>query len=469
MDAVLNWLWQGAVVAIVATGTLRVLDRTRAGVRCLVCWAALIAAVLLPLASFVLATSSPDAPTIYAAAPLITVPVAWWTSSALLAGAWAIWTAIHAVRLVGAIVVVRRARARCRPFPPAVDSSLQHWRRLRHAGRATRLVLSDRVSAAAVFGCGTPVIAVAPTLVASLGAAELDRVVIHEWAHVQRRDDLVNLLQLAGRVLAGWHPAVWWTNRRLQVEREVACDETTVGITGSAKSYARCLLELVDLSAAARAPLPATGVLTGGGLRHRVHRIVSGRALMSTLHSRGLAMAGVAVLLALATTIVGFELFAAVAPRARAATPGLSRPRELPTTSADAGRILEPRPAPPMASPATTRAGADVRRRREARAAAVETGETASRQPPLATLADTSATLSPPEDRDAAASPPPGDEPQQATTAQPDTEPQAGSSPPWAGAADAGVAIGDRSKAAGLATAGAFSRFARRIADSFSR
>ena len=76
-------------------------------------------------------------------------------------------------------------------------------------------------------------IAVAPSLVRTLDADELDRVLIHEWAHVQRRDDLVNILQIVVRIIAGWHPALWWIDRRLHVEREIACDEITVAVTGS--------------------------------------------------------------------------------------------------------------------------------------------------------------------------------------------------------------------------------------------
>ena len=97
------------------------------------------------------------------------------------------------------------------------------------------------------MGCGSPVIAIAPALVQHLTADELDRVVIHEWAHVQRRDDLANVAQLVARVLAGWHPAVWWLDRRLQAERETACDEMAVALTGSSKVYAACLVKLAGL------------------------------------------------------------------------------------------------------------------------------------------------------------------------------------------------------------------------------
>ena len=41
MDGVLNWLWQGCVVALVCAAMLRGLERARANVRYVVCWAAL--------------------------------------------------------------------------------------------------------------------------------------------------------------------------------------------------------------------------------------------------------------------------------------------------------------------------------------------------------------------------------------------------------------------------------------------
>ena len=49
--------------------------------------------------------------------------------------------------------------------------------------------------------------------------------------------------------MVGWHPALWWIDRRLHVEREIACDEMTVAITGSPKTYAECLVKLASLKA----------------------------------------------------------------------------------------------------------------------------------------------------------------------------------------------------------------------------
>ena len=52
MDAALNWLWQGCVVALTLSVALRLLERARANVRYIVCWAALLLILVLPAFSW---------------------------------------------------------------------------------------------------------------------------------------------------------------------------------------------------------------------------------------------------------------------------------------------------------------------------------------------------------------------------------------------------------------------------------
>lgn len=467
MDAVLNWLWQGGVVAIVASGTLRVLDRTRAGIRCLVCWVALIVVVLLPLISFAL-SAAPEASAVYAA-PVITVPVAWWTSGALIAGAWATWAAIHAVRLARAIVVVRRARARCRPVPAGIESSLPHWGRLRGAGRAARLVLSDRVNAAAVFGCGAPVIAVAPAFVARFDADEVDRVVVHEWAHVQRRDDLTNLGQLLIRAVAGWHPAVWWLDRRLSIEQELACDETVVAVTGGAKSYASCLVKLASLRAGQPDVLLASGALSSGGLTRRVARLLLFKEFASSAWGRRAAALVVVLLVALALGVARLRIVeaAVAATVVRVLQPVANAvPSALQPVAMRASRPLS---VPRRQAAATVEA--PVPDRLEATFVRLKPDSTAGIAGRPFTGADDTTPNAAAGAPDAVSEGAPADLPL-VTSSSPlyaATPPaiDADTRSPWSSAADAGVAIGRGSKRAGVATAGAFTRFAKRIAGSF--
>jgi beta-lactamase regulating signal transducer with metallopeptidase domain len=472
MDAVLNWLWQGCVVAMACAAMLRVLERTRANVRYVVCWAALLLVVSLPWLS-ALASTWPAAPPAATVLPtqsdaIVALPQAWWTSAFVMLTAWMAWAGACTIRFVSAMIALRRARARTRAFPSQVEALLPHWNRVRLEGRRSRLVVSDSVTTAAAFGCGTPIIAVAPSLVKTLDAAELDRIVIHEWAHVQRRDDLVHVLQIVVRIVAGWHPAVWWIDRRLHVEREVACDEMTVGITGSPKSYAACLLKLAGMRGGSRAMQAAPAVFRAPGLRARVTKIVSPHRWIAPVWSRSLAGTIVVALSVMSAGLGRLTLVEATA---------LALPFE-----ALAKPIFGIRPdiVIPVTAPATPEAS-DIRRPRRQSAAAQpiqdRAAPTSSPSPqsrpqpetPQAPATVHTVDTTPPVTHGADELP---GVPQPATVSHPPEPPatpggaEAGRDP-WDVAADAGKAVGRKSKDAGVATAGFFSRFARRVAGSF--
>ena len=101
MDAALNWLWQGCVVAVAWSVLARLLERARANVRYLVCWAALLLILVLP--ALALLGSEPQVGAalplpIATADPLVLVPDAWWTSSVAVLVAWVVWTSVCTVR-----------------------------------------------------------------------------------------------------------------------------------------------------------------------------------------------------------------------------------------------------------------------------------------------------------------------------------------------------------------------------------
>jgi beta-lactamase regulating signal transducer with metallopeptidase domain len=476
MDAVMNWLWQGAVVAIVAVLMLLVLQRASATARYAVCWAAsllILALPVLPLLSSAEPAADALLPTQTEA--MVSLPDAWWTSTLVLLALWFVWGSVQLGRLVSAVVAIRRARARSHAFPAHLEPALTHWRRLRRNGRRTTLVLSHSVKSAAVLGWGSPMIAVAPSLVRTLAADDLDRVLVHEWAHVQRHDDVVNVLQVVIRIVAGWHPAVWWIDRRLHVEREIACDEMAVAITGSPKSYAQCLMKLSTVTRTRMAMLTAPAAFASG-LRARVVKIVSPYPLLAPVWSRGLAAATVLVLCIVSVVVGGLTLVEATAfvqPSESARidrTETRSAPSALPLpiaeTLADTGsrrsprravsqppssrRSKTPEPLPaPQPLPASTAAPASQEPKASDSFRIIE----ASPAAPLAIVTETPHV--------ALATPP-----VLPTPAVPDVnaqEPRA----PWTAAAAGGVAIGRTSKDAGLATAGFFTKVARRVAGSF--
>ena len=129
------------------------------------------------------------------------------------------------------------------------------------------------LSTACVLGLTRPVIAIPRALLETLTSDQLDQVVVHEYAHVQRWDDWARLLQAMVELAFVFHPAVWCLGRAMNLEREVACDDWAVGRWGR-RTYASCL------AAVARATcLPSAGLVPGMAhapttLSRRVMRIL---------------------------------------------------------------------------------------------------------------------------------------------------------------------------------------------------
>src|SRR5205823_4815895 len=87
----------------------------------------------------------------------------------------------------------------------------------------------------------------------------------------KRYDYLVNMLQMVIETLLFYHPAVWWTSRRIRAERELCCDDLAVRFSGNALRYARALTILEKLRLRTPSAVMAS---TGGPLLYRIQRLV---------------------------------------------------------------------------------------------------------------------------------------------------------------------------------------------------
>lgn len=455
MDDMLNWLAQGGVVAMAAAAVLRVIPRSRTQARYGFLWATCAVVVALPAVPYILAAASPvtaagnTSPSLDA---FVSVPTAWWTSTAVVAALWIGWSGLYAARLVVAGVALRETRRECRECPPGLETRLRHWSRLRTTARRTRVVLSTRVRSAAVLSWGSPVIALAPALLDQLSDTDLDRIVLHEWAHVQRRDDVARLIQLLLRAVAGWHPALWWLERRLELEREVACDEMAIAVTGSAKAYATCLATLAALPSGPVDPVPALAAVSSADLRRRVVRILAGYQAASARPWRGIAIGASVAPALLALTIGNIRLVESV--DLSFFLPGVARPTAAP----------RPSPTPKATTPAQVGRAASSPRSVSPRP--VRSPEnTPMVEAPVAALLAVPSEFPDwlPEAPTAAPSQAPPVPPNAETPARSDENTRT----PWGVATEAGVAIGRGSQKAGVATAGFFTRFGKSIARSF--
>jgi len=116
-----------------------------------------------------------------------------------------------------------------------------------HAGRSRLLILSGAASPA-TFGWIRPTILL-PTSCLEDDPSELEDILNHELHHVRRCDAIWNGLALASRMLLFFHPAVWYAVRKMQVEREVACDHAVISASPARRGkYAECLVRFARLN-----------------------------------------------------------------------------------------------------------------------------------------------------------------------------------------------------------------------------
>ncbi|MFL6194152.1 MAG: M56 family metallopeptidase, partial [Thermoanaerobaculia bacterium] len=291
--ALVQFLWQGALVGLATAGALSLLSKSRASLRYTVAAGALLVMAALPWITAFRIAQSPAGPAVSApsAAASVARPVPALASaprvepqaqeitfgSSLLPGVFGLWLAGVAVLSawhLGGLRRVRRLPRQARPAGDAIEALTRDLCRRLKIGRAVTLLESAAVTVPMVIGWLRPVVLVPASTLAGLTPLQLEAILAHELAHVRRHDYLVNLLQAAVETLLFYHPAVWWVSAQVRKERESCCDDLAVAVCGDRLGYARALVDLERMRSTPRLALAATG----GSLSDRVRRLVGAPA-----------------------------------------------------------------------------------------------------------------------------------------------------------------------------------------------
>jgi beta-lactamase regulating signal transducer with metallopeptidase domain len=137
-----------------------------------------------------------------------------------------------------------------------------------------QLLQSAIVKMPSVIGYFKPVILFPAGMLASLPPDEVEAVLLHELAHIRRKDFLVNLLQQLVEIIFFFNPAVLWVSSLIKSERENCCDEIAVQQTNSKENYINALLAFEAFN------LPQAAALTNAfngeknQLMNRIKRII---------------------------------------------------------------------------------------------------------------------------------------------------------------------------------------------------
>jgi len=146
-----------------------------------------------------------------------------------------------------------------------------------------RLVESSAVNVPAIIGMLKPVILVPLGVLASMPADQVEAVLLHELAHIRRKDYLDNLIQGMTEAIFFFNPALRWLSQQLRIERENCCDDLALAHVNSL-TFVKALVSFQEHYLYRRAfPLAITG--QQDRLLTRVRRI-TGRPESSSRQGR---------------------------------------------------------------------------------------------------------------------------------------------------------------------------------------
>ena len=313
----LNSLWQIPLAAAVAALVCRLMRNGPTSHRHAVWVAALVAAILLPLAS--VRTRSAGAhsalrrlaggyarrrirrcsglprrcPRLRRRRPSRTISFAATTASILLC-------ALPSVRPLpprpsGLGLRPHRADPQPGAIPPQSQTALDRvWTRCQEAFGLTgvELLVSPQVSGPVTAGRA---IILPESLLAEPSEDVLTTAIGHEMAHIARRDFACNLLYELLYLPIGFHPAAWLIRREIERTREMACDELVTHRLLDAGVYARSIMSIATGMMALPRPGYTLGVFDGDILEARIRRLVE-RPVANLKRARLLLATGLAAL-----------------------------------------------------------------------------------------------------------------------------------------------------------------------------
>jgi beta-lactamase regulating signal transducer with metallopeptidase domain len=330
----LNSLWQIPLVAGIAWIACRLMRNGPAAHRHAVWVAALVAAVLLPMASVLprAATASPrlafsyapelaGGPSSAATAALKshTAPapatdprtVAYAPAiGAVLLAAYVLFVLFRLARLAWAWRITVRIRETAEPrVGPALLEDV--WTRCLEAFglRGVELLSSPGVSSPVAAGAWCATIVLPESLFAETSADVLTTAIGHEMAHLARHDFALKLVYELLYLPVSFHPASWVIRRGIEQTREMACDELVTRELIDAGVYARSIMSIARSMSGLPQPGYTLGVFDGDILEERIRRLVE-RPVANLKRARLLLATGLSALAICAVIASGLALSA---------------------------------------------------------------------------------------------------------------------------------------------------------------
>ena len=156
---------------------------------------------------------------------------------------WFILFAAQCIKLLGNIGYTRRIRhSRILEAPSCWQEKLKELAGKLGVKKQVSLIESGIIKAPALLGFLKPVILFPVGLLSRLSTSEVESVLLHELAHIKRRDYLVNTLQHIAGIVFFFNLPLRWISSLIRAERENCCDDLAIGNTGNRDAFIHALV-----------------------------------------------------------------------------------------------------------------------------------------------------------------------------------------------------------------------------------
>jgi beta-lactamase regulating signal transducer with metallopeptidase domain len=109
-----------------------------------------------------------------------------------------------------------------------------------------KIGFSDQIDAPITFGWLTPIVLLPIAICNQLTTKEMETILIHEIAHILRKDYLVNIIISLNQTILFFNPFSILLNKEMSLQREIACDLIVIKNNPKKVEYMNALLKIAE-------------------------------------------------------------------------------------------------------------------------------------------------------------------------------------------------------------------------------
>lgn len=190
------------------------------------------------------------------------------SNSRIIVLAWLCIIAFKCFQLfIGFWGIYKLKRTQTAPAGEYWTARIKELAEMLYIDKPIQIIQSAIAKVPMVTGHFKPVILLPMGILTSLPADEIEAILLHELAHIRRRDFLVNVLQSFCDILFFFNPAVLWVSGLIKEERENCCDDIALKQVKNKKKFVHALIAFQEYHS------PELAVTFAGKRQHLLNRV----------------------------------------------------------------------------------------------------------------------------------------------------------------------------------------------------